>query len=225
MKKKLHFLFTEIKNIILAGLFLLLPISFTIFILIFLFTKLDGMLSPTATQVLIFFGADITADYRAPGLGVVATLIILFLTGILTRIYLGRKIVALGEFIVKKIPFVSSLYGSAKHVIDSITKTDNTSFRRVVLIEFPKKDSYAIAFVTSETEGEIQLVTGKKVLTVFVPTTPNPTSGYLLFVPEQEITPLIMSVEEGMKLVISAGLVNPAISIEEIKKIRMEKGI
>ncbi len=222
MGKKLK---SEIKSILIAGLIVVLPVSFTFFILFFLFTKLDGLLAPAATDALVSLGVVLPEGYRIPGIGVFATLLILFIAGIFSRIYFGRKLVAIGEYLFQKIPFVNSIYGSIKHVIETVTKADTTSFRRAVIIEYPRKGIYGIAFVTSETEGEVQLVTSEKVISVFVPTTPNPTSGFLLFIPESDTIPLTMSVEEGLKMVISGGIVTPPQSIEEIKRRRLEGGL
>ena len=206
----------RVRNIFITGLLVTLPIAFTIFILNFLFKTLDNWLSPGITKLLILAGAPILEDFRVPGLGVVATVFIIFLVGVLTKNIFGAKLVQLGEMIVEKIPIVRNVYTGAKQVVTTIAHTDTNAFNRVVLVEFPRKGIYAMGFVTSETKGEVQALIEADVVSVFVPTTPNPTSGFLVFIAQDEITDLSMSVEEGIKLIISCGIVTPKFDSEKM---------
>ena len=206
----------RVRNIFITGLLVTLPIAFTIFILNFLFKTLDNWLSPSITKLLILAGAPILEDFRVPGLGVAATVFIIFLVGVLTKNIFGAKLVQLGEMIVEKIPIVRNIYTGAKQVVTTIAHTDTNAFSRVVLVEFPRKGIHAMGFVTSETKGEVQALTDGDVVSVFVPTTPNPTSGFLVFLPQNDIIDLTMSVEDGIKLIISCGIVTPKFDSEKL---------
>jgi len=205
-----------VRNIFITGLLVTLPIAFTIFILNFLFKTLDNWLSPSITKLLILAGAPILEDFRVPGLGVAATVFIIFLVGVLTKNIFGAKLMQLGEMIVEKIPIVRNIYTGAKQVVTTIAHTDTNAFSRVVLVEFPRKGIHAMGFVTSETKGEVQALIEGDVVSVFVPTTPNPTSGFLVFLPQNDIIVLTMSVEDGIKLIISCGIVTPKFDSEKL---------
>ena len=165
----------SIRNIFIAGLLVTIPIAFTFFILNFLFKKLDSTLSPIFTQILITFGAPITSDFRIPGVGVIMTLLVIFLVGVFATNIFGRELVRLGEKILAKIPVVRSVYTGTKQVVQTILDAEIETFRKVVMIEFPRKGLWALGFITCENKGEIQQITSEEILNVFVPTTPNPT--------------------------------------------------
>ena len=198
----------RIRNIFLTGLLVTLPIALTAFILIFLFKNLDA-LSPTFTRWLILLGAPLPDGYRVPFLGVIITFLIILLVGALTTNIFGNKLLHLWERIIEKIPFVRRIYTGTKQVVKSIATADTKSFRKVVLIEFPRKGVHAIGFITGETRGELKHLTSKHHFNVFVPTTPNPTSGFLIFADPGEVIELDMTIEEGVKYVVSGGIVNP----------------
>lgn len=200
---------TKIKTIFLAGLLFIVPIGFTVFILSFLFTKLDSLFTPLLSRILIYFGYAGYVNYHLPGLGFVLALTIIFLVGLLTKNFIGKRLVLLGEKIVEKIPFVSSLYTGAKQVIEAVATSRKGAFRQVVLVEYPRKGIYCIGLITCEARGEIQDKTERDIVNVFLPTTPNPTSGYLLFFPREDIMYLNMTVDDALKLVVSGGIVAP----------------
>ncbi len=200
---------TRLRNYFITGLLITLPIAFTIFILNFLFRLLDDSLSPTFTKLLILAGAPIKEGYRIPGLGVFMTLMVIFLIGLVTTNVMGAKLLQLGEKILERIPVVRNIYTGAKQVVTTIATTDTKAFSEVVMVEFPRKGIWSIGFITSKTRGEVQEITDEEVVNVFIPTTPNPTSGFLIFVPRSETTCLSMTVEEGIKMVISCGIVTP----------------
>ena len=203
----------RIRNIFLAGLLVALPISLTIFILSFLFRSLDT-LSPVFTHWLILLGAPLPQGYQIPFLGVVMTFVIIFLVGAVTTNIFGKKLLHLWEEIIEKIPFVRRIYKGTKQVVSSFATMDTKSFTKVILIEFPRKGAHAIGFVTGKTRGEIKHLTSDNHLKIFVPTTPNPTSGFIIFAEPSEFIELDMSIEEGIKFVISGGIVSP----DQIKK-------
>tara|TARA_B100000315_G_scaffold147013_1_gene136028 strand:- start:6514 stop:7176 length:663 start_codon:yes stop_codon:yes gene_type:complete len=200
---------TKLQNLFIAGLLVLLPISITVFILTFVFQKLDNLLSPAFVKLLILFGLPLQRGQFIPGLGFVATIIIIVFTGLITKNILGRKLFSLGEIIVERIPVARSIYSGAKQIIDAVSKSQLEAFNKVVMVEYPRKGLFSLGFVTCEARGEIQEYTKENVVNVFIPTTPNPTSGLLIFVPKEDIIPLSMTVEEGIKLVVSGGIVTP----------------
>ena len=213
----------RIRNIFITGLLITLPIAITFFILKFLFKNLDA-LSPVFTYLLIQAGAPIPEGFRIPFLGFFMTFLIILLVGILTTNIFGKQIVHLGETLVEKIPFVRRIYSGTKQVVVAFANTDTDSFKKVVLIEFPRKGIHAIGFVTGEASGEVQEHTHGQVINVFVPTTPNPTSGFLVFSPQEEVQEIAMSIEDGVKYVISGGIVdNQAHHLPLVKNKRSEE--
>ena len=198
----------RLRNVFLTGFLVTLPIALTVFILNFLFKSLDA-LSPIFTHWLILLGAPLPDGYRVPFLGVIMTFVIVFFVGALTTNIFGKKLLQFWEGIVEKIPFVRRIYKGTKQVVSSFATMDTKSFTKVVLVEFPRKGAYAIAFVTGKTRGELQRLTSDNHVNIFIPTTPNPTSGFVIFTDPSEITELDMTVEEGIKYVISGGIVTP----------------
>ena len=196
----------RIRNVFITGLLITLPIALTYFILQFLFRNLDA-LSPVFTNVLINMGAPIPEGYRIPALGLVITLLIVLAVGWFTTNFFGKRFLHLGETIVEQIPFVRRIYKGSKQVVQSIANADTSAFRKVVLLEFPRRGMLAIGFVTGSTHGEVQDLTKENLLNVFVPTMPNPTSGFLIFAPPEELTEVNMSIEDGIKYVVSGGIV------------------
>jgi len=200
MKTRSHF-----KRWFFTGLILLIPILVTVSLFLAIVRHMDGMLHliPPSYQ------PDQLLGFHVPGLGVLLTLLVVLLTGMIGASFIGRWFVRLGEKIVDRIPLVRSVYGTIKNVLETILQDNKDAFRRVVLIEYPRPGLFVLAFVTGIDKGEVQHRTGAQVIAVFVPTTPNPTSGFLLYVPEKDTIPLDMSVEDGMKCVISAGVISP----------------
>ena len=200
-----------------------LPIALTWFILQFLLKNFDA-LSPVFTRMLIQLGAPIPEGFRIPFLGLMVTLLIVLAVGWLTTNFFGKKLFELGELMIEKIPFVRRIYKGSKQVVSSIAEADTSAFRKVVLIEFPRRGLLAIGFVTGESRGEVQRITRENMLNVFVPTMPNPTSGFLIFSPPEELTEVSMTIEEGIKYVVSGGLVTPPVlKIIEAKGLKIEQ--
>ena len=219
MFKKLQ---RRIRNIFITGLLITLPIALTYFILQFLFKNLDA-LSPVFTKILIDMGAPIPEGYRIPALGLVITLLIVLAVGWFTTNFFGKQMINLGESLVEKIPFVRKIYKGSKQVVQSIAHADTTAFRKVVLLEFPRRGMLAIGFVTGSARGEVQEYTREDVLNVFVPTMPNPTSGFLVFAPPEDLTEINMSIEDGIKYVVSGGIVDTeALKLTDVKDIKIE---
>jgi uncharacterized membrane protein len=168
--------------------------------------------------------------FSIPGFGLVMFVVALTLIGALTAGFIGRQIVALGEGILARMPVVRSIYGAVKQIFETVLAQKSNAFRQVVLVEFPRRGMWSLGFVSGITEGEIQELTDDEVLNVFVPTTPNPTSGYLMFVPRRDVVVLSMTVEEGIKMVVSGGIVTPpdrrpkAIGAEDVPEIPPARG-
>jgi uncharacterized membrane protein len=213
----------RIRNVFITGLLITLPIALTWFILQFLLNNFDA-LSPVFTNILIQLGAPIPEGYRIPFLGLVVTLLIVLIVGWLTTNFFGKKVFQIGELLIEKIPFVRRIYKGSKQVVSSIAEADTSAFRKVVLLEFPRRGLLAIGFVTGESRGEVQELTRENMLNVFVPTMPNTTSGFLLFSPLEELTEVSMTIEEGIKYVVSGGLVTPPVlKIIEAKGLKIEQ--
>jgi uncharacterized membrane protein len=145
-----------------------------------------------------------------PGMGLIAAFTLFFFTGFLTRYLVGRKIIASGEQLIQRIPLVSRVYRSVQQVRDVFIGRGGAVFQSVCLVQYPRPGMFAVGFVTAREQGVIQEVAGRELLAVFVPTTPNPTSGYLVYVAPEEVTQLDVSVEEAMKVIFSGGAYLPA---------------
>ncbi|MEQ8248698.1 MAG: DUF502 domain-containing protein [Alphaproteobacteria bacterium] len=197
--------FRRLRANFLTGLVVSAPIGITIWLAVqvveFIDDSVAGFIPARYT--------DVYTQYGLPGSGVVIVLVLLTIIGFLTRNYLGRSLLAYSERLVDRMPVIRSIYGALKQIFDAVIQQSSSSFREVVLVEYPRRGIWAVGFVTSSTRGEIQNLTEDDVVNVFLPTTPNPTSGFLLFVPRRDLVVLHMSVEEGIKMVISGGLVTP----------------
>ena len=147
--------------------------------------------------------------FAVPGLGVIVAIIVLTFVGWATAGLLGRIWTRVTERALARMPVIRSVYGAVKQIMETILQQQSNAFRQVVLFEYPRRGSWALGFITGETQGEVQNLTSDDVLNVFLPTTPNPTSGYLLFIPKKELVILDMTVEEGIKMVVSGGIVTP----------------
>lgn len=201
-------MFPRIRRIFITGLLATVPLAVTVFLLSWLFTKLDR-LSPLLTSSLIAIGLPLPAGFRIPGLGILATAILIFVVGFITTTFVGGTIVTWGEKVLEKIPLVRTVYGGAKQVVEAVASQQAVTFNQVVMVEYPRKGLYSLAFVTRESSGEVQQVDDRHLIYLFVPTTPNPTSGMLIAIPKEDVFPLSMTVEEGIKLVMSGGLLEP----------------
>lgn len=190
----------------LAGLVVWLPILVTIGVLRFIIDLLDNTLAlvPKAYQPEQLLGVHI------PGLGVVLSLLLLLATGIFATNFFGQRLVSWGESILSRIPLVRSIYSAVKQVMNAVLSTNSEAFRKVLLIEYPRKGMWTIAFQTGATNTEINAKANEEMVSLFVPTTPNPTSGFLMMLPKREVTELNMSIDEALKFIISLGVMQPA---------------
>jgi uncharacterized membrane protein len=197
-----------LKRYFLTGLLVVIPLWGTILILKTLFVVVDGILG----DVL----AKLVPDHYVPGLGILALILLIFVVGLLAANFIGRQIVKHWENWLNRLPLVRGIYSTLKSMMDILSFSDRGSYHRVVLIQFPKNGHYCFAFVTGVTKGETTTLGQEPLVHVYVPTSPNPTSGYFLLVPEREVTSVDISVEEAMKLIVSGGLYTPSGSMTPV---------
>ncbi len=195
----------RLRRYFIAGLLVWLPVGATILVFTLLLRLTNGLLLllPSSWRPEELLGFSI------PGLGAIIALIVLVITGMLGANLLGRRLVKFYESLLERIPFVRTVYGVVKHFAEVVFSDSTTSFKKVLLIEYPRENLYSLAFQTSEDPAEVHAVTGEPIVAVFLPTTPNPTSGFMLFVPTRSVVELDMSVEEALKMIISLGVVVP----------------
>ena len=194
-----------LRRYLVTGLIFWIPLGITFLVVRFLIRFVDQLLLllPPAWRPEALLGFSI------PGLGLVLALGILLVSGLLAANFVGRRLVDVGDKIVTRIPLVNSIYFGAKQVAETLFSDSSTAFKRVLLVEYPRKGIWSMCFQTSDATGEVQHRTADDVICVFLPTTPNPTSGFLLFVPRQELVPLEMRVDEGLRMIISLGVAVP----------------
>jgi len=196
----------RVRRYIVAGLLVWLPIGATILVFRLLLDLINRLIPER-------FLPEAVLGFYIPGLGTflapILAFLVLVLTGVLAANLLGRRLVHSYERFLNRIPLVRSVYGSVKHFAEVVFSDSNSSFKKVLLIEYPRAGLYSLCFQTSENPPEVQSRTGDTVVTVFLPTTPNPTSGFMLFVPRKDVSELDMNVEEALKMIISLGVVVP----------------
>ena len=195
-----------------AGILITAPISITFYLAWLFVTFVDSKVTPLIPAK---YNPAEYLPFALPGLGLVIVVVALTLIGALTAGFFGRMVMQFYEGVLAQMPVVRSVYGALKQIIETVLAQQSTAFRQAVLVEYPRRGMWAIAFTTGRTEGEVQNLTDEQTVNVFLPTTPNPTSGFLLFVPRRDLVPLAMTVEEAIKMVISAGIITPPNRREE----------
>ena len=196
-------LFGRIRAWFFTGLLVTAPVLLTVYITWAAIKLIDSQVS----KLLPGFETSILGN--VPGIGLVIGAVLITLIGAIAAGFLGRYIIRLGEAILNKMPVVRSIYGATKQILETVISTQSDAFREVVLVEYPRKKLWVIGFVTGNTKGEVAGRIPSSMVNVFVPTTPNPTSGFLLFCPREDVIFLKMTVEEAVKLVVSGGIVTP----------------
>lgn len=194
-----------LRRYLAAGLLIWIPLGVTLLIIKFLVDLMDEtlLLLPISVRPETLLG------HRIPGLGVLFTIVVVIVTGIIVTNLFGRKLLHWGELLLDRIPLVRTLYTSAKKITETIFNSGGKSFRKVVMVEYPRRDMWTLAFMTGNGAREVEARTGEKMVNVFVPTTPNPTSGFVLMVPQRDVIELSMSTDEGLRMILSAGVVGP----------------
>ena len=201
-------LFARFRRYFLAGILVTSPILITAYVTWLIVTFVDTQVAGMLPESLDF---TTKLPHQIPGIGLIISIITITFIGAITPGFIGRTLLKAGERILNKMPVVRSIYGAIKQIMETVMSTHSDSFREVVLVEYPRKGIWVIGFVTGETKGEVQSLTKDKVINIFVPTTPNPTSGFLLFIPQKDLVYMDMKVEDAVKMVISGGIVTPII--------------
>lgn len=197
---------SRLRGYFITGILVTAPISITIYLTYLFLTAIDSQVAKAFPQS--WYDA-LYGNTVIPGFGLIVLIIFFIIIGWFATNILGRFFIRTAEYLVDRMPVIRTLYGAIKQVFETIMASQSQAFREVVMLEYPRKGVWAMGFVTGVTEGEAQRLTKDQVVNVFVPTTPNPTSGFLLFIPKKELKYLDMSVEEGVKMVVSAGIITP----------------
>ncbi len=195
----------RIRRYLVAGILVWVPLAVTYTLLRFVVGLMDRTLLLLPRQ----FRPEELLGFNIPGLGVILTIIVLLITGLLAANFVGRAFVGGWESLLDRIPVVRSIYSAAKNFAEMVFSDSSQSFKKVLLIEYPRKGLYSLAFQTSTELGEVQGRKGEEIVCCFVPTTPNPTSGFIVIVPKKDVTVLDMEVDEALKMIISLGVVVP----------------
>lgn len=200
---------SKIRAYLFTGILVTAPVAITFYMaykFIFWVDHLVGRIIPP--QISDYLNTII--PFTIPGLGLIILILSLIFVGMFAAGFLGKFFMRLGEWIVFKLPLISSVYSLLKQVFETFLSTKTQAFNKVVLLEYPRKGIWILGLVSSETKGEVKKLLPQEMLNVFIPTTPNPTSGFLIFVPKEDCVELNMSVEDGIKFIISGGLVEPS---------------
>jgi uncharacterized membrane protein len=194
-----------LKRYFIAGLLFWVPIGITLWVLHFLVSSMDGIvkLFPTALRPPALFGQEVY------GFGVLVVVVLLFATGVLVTHLLGKRLLGWWSGLIQRVPVAGGIYKSVKQISDTVLSDSGNAFNKAVLVEFPHPGAWTIAFQTGNANGELSAKMGADFISVYVPTTPNPTSGYMIYVPKSKVKDLDMSVDQALKTVISMGVVGP----------------
>jgi len=194
-----------IRRYFVTGLLIWVPLAITVWVLSLIVGTLDQSLRllPLALHPKNLFGFDV------PGAGVIVTLLIIFVTGVAAANFIGQRLVVWWELLLARIPVVNSIYNSVKQVSDTLFSSSGNAFRKALLVQYPRQGAWTIAFLTGKPGGDVANHLQGDYVSVYVPTTPNPTSGFFLMLPKQDVIELDMSVDEALKYIISMGVVAP----------------
>jgi uncharacterized membrane protein len=225
IRPKRQTFFQRMRGNFLTGLVVVAPIVLTAYLIWTVVTFIDGQIVPWVPKVY----NPSTYGLNIPGFGVVVFLLFTAIVGAITKGFVGRQVIRWGEDLVDRTPIVRSVYNALKQIVETILNQSQATFQKACLVEYPRRGIWAVAFVSTETGGELPEKMGEdEMMSVFLPTTPNPTSGFLLFVPKRDVVMLDMDVEQAAKLVISAGLVVPPTEAEKaagVKKLAPVKKV
>ncbi|MBL1259208.1 MAG: DUF502 domain-containing protein [Thiotrichaceae bacterium] len=193
------------KRYLIAGLLVWLPLGVTLLVIRLLVTFMDQLL----VFIPVKYQPETLLGFNIPGLGVVLAVLIVLITGVIVANFFGRQLVIAWESLLGRIPLVRTIYHSVKQVAVTIFSSQGKSFRSVLLIEYPRKGIYTLAFQTGDAVDEVKQKTGKELINVFVPTTPNPTSGFFIMLPDADVQVLDMSIDDALKMIMSLGVIVP----------------
>lgn len=196
----------RLRTYMFAGILVTAPIFITFYLAWLFVAFVDSKINPLIPAK---YNPETYLPFAVPGLGLLVLIIALMLVGALTAGFFGRLWMRLSERVLSQMPVIRNVYSAVKQILETVLAQQSNAFREAVLIEYPRRGIWAIGFLTGSTKGEVQNLTEEECINVFLPTTPNPTSGFLLFVPKKDLIPLSMSVEDAIKMVISGGIVTP----------------
>jgi uncharacterized membrane protein len=203
----------RLRNLLLGGLLILAPAYLTIYVLMILFRFMDGIFAPLIDRTLSIILER--PGIHVPGLGILLTLMVILFLGWLSTGVVGRRMIDNVEAFIRRIPIAKSVYGATKGVLEAVSRDQAEAFKRVVLVEYPRLGTYGIGFVTGSPARWGSSPMDEELIPVFVPTTPNPTSGYLLLVPQREIIECPISIEEGVRMIVSGGILQPEMIVAQ----------
>jgi len=193
---------------LLAGVLVVLPLYLTYIILVEVFLMIDGILNQLVTKALVkALNLPLSDDRVIYGLGIIALIVILFFTGWIARNYFGNKLLALFNQILDNIPFVRTIYKTLRQISEAVFSDKRQAFDKPILLEYPRKGLFTLAFKTQDTTGPVQDAIKEDCISIFLPSTPNPTTGFLIFVPKSQVIPINLTTEEAMKMIISGGAI------------------
>ena len=207
-------LWTRFRRALLTGIVVIAPVWVTVFVLVWIFERLDSILG---RYVRLLWGVQV------PGLGLLALVVVLALVGWIAQRAVGRQVIGFWNSLLARLPFTRKLYNAASQIVQAVFAKDRRLLKGCVLIEYPRRGCWTIGFLTHRGAREICEVAGTDCVTVFLPTVPNPTTGYLLFLPVDDVKPLRMSIEDGFKLIISGGAVVPEGQAREVRGLDLER--
>ena len=200
-KEKKRSVFARFRNYFILGVVVLIPLGVTLYLTLFI-VKISSRILPNEINPNHYLPYDI------PGLEIIISILIITFIGWLSLSFIGKKLLLILENLLKRIPILRTIYSAINQMTEAFTKTDSNK-KNVVLVEYPRTGSWAVGFATKENEGEISIKTKRKLINVFIPTTPNPTSGFLLMFPKEEVIYLDLTFEEASRFIVSAGTSNP----------------
>jgi uncharacterized membrane protein len=196
----------KMRNYFLAGILVTAPITITLYVTWGFLKFLDNKITPFIPYA---YNPNTYLPVELPGLGLIIAVVFFITVGFFTRNFFGRLLVRMSEYVVERVPVINTIYGAIKQIFETVMASKSDAFKEVVMFEYPRKGIWVLGFVTGVTKGEVQSLTDNETVNVFLPTTPNPTSGFLLFVPKKDLTFMSMTVEEGIKMIVSGGIITP----------------
>lgn len=212
----------RLRRYLVAGLLVWMPIGVTIFVVSFVLGGVNWLMNKAVIWLPDRYHPEAWLGFDIPGFEIILTLLLLLATGLAAANFVGHRMFALWESLLDRIPFVRSIYSGAKNFTEIVFSDSSQSFKKVLLIEYPRKGIYTLAFQSGANLGEVQARTGEEVVCVFVPTTPNPTSGFIIMVPRDEVIELDMEVDAAVKMIVSLGVVVPAWTPDRIRELPLK---
>lgn len=209
-------LMARMRQYFLTGILVTAPITITIYITLWFLRFVDTSVAQLVPEK---YNPNTYLPFSLPGLGLIVAVMFFIMMGWFARNFLGRMIIRSSEYVVDRMPVINTIYNAVKQVFETTMGANSNAFRDVVLFEYPRPNCWSLGFVTGITKGEVQELTDFDVVNVYIPTTPNPTSGFLLFLPKKDLIYLSMSVEDAIKLIVSGGIVTPPDKPEKVKNL------